>query len=667
MSMNKLGYVILAIVMIIAILPIGLAKTDYLGAVNRTVVLTIPNQTACEGTFSGASPCSSGYDSVWSTHADPNNIGTFTYIPMNWTLGNHSIIRDINITTKKDVAAGCLLFLEQIYNYTSKAFETLNVTETGGTPQTSTISLLSNLSSYLKQDTIEIRPRGQKDACGTVGYYDTNISYNDYRYEIEVNLSSNVTSTSLISGENATFTLQINSSQPIDSKTATFYLNGTSYAYDSVVNSTYQINFTKEIDMPTVSITRNLPYNWTYTLNNYSNYSDTFNITVNSLGVGFDNACSAGLSTVFNFTFYDEQTDNPLKENVSFNVLYGISNITQFSTYGSLSDIGSFVLCMNSTLVSNYTIGYGEIVYSATDYYERKYYMFETVATNTTVNVSLYSLLQSQATAFYYETWLGTSYLTNAFVVINKKNPATGTYFNIGVRKTDDKGEFVEYLELNKEYEYIITGSDGTVYTPIYKTSVCSAAPCEVTLQVVPGGVDIYEGYYDTYGSNVVSSLNFNKATNITTYTFFDSTGLANHFRLIVTKAMTNNSDGILCDNVSYAVSGTLTCDMTGQYGDFRAVSYVSRSPEVIDEIIGFIIELTTEGLGQMGLILSMAIIITVIFAAATISRGNPSVIIYTFAISMIALKLMTIFPFSWLVVTLICLLCYWILDRVNT
>jgi hypothetical protein len=68
----------------------------------------------------------------------------------------------------------------------------------------------------------------------------------------------------------------------------------------------------------------------------------------------------------------------------------------------------------------------------------------------------------------------------------------------------------------------------------------------------------------------------------------------------------------------------------------------------------------------MMGLLLNIIIIITMVFASATISRGNPSTVVFVLGVTILLLKLGGLFPFSWIVVVSIEALLAYILTKLK-
>jgi len=234
----------------------------------------------------------------------------------------------------------------------------------------------------------------------------------------------------------------------------------------------------------------------------------------------------------------------------------------------------------------------------------------------------------------------------------------------VSIKITDGDGEFPLYADLDNKYLFSVS-KDGVVLGIVEKTLSCSVAPCEEVIALSDIFDSTFGGFEDTYGLNIYSNLSFDPSTKIVTYSFFDITGLANYFRLVVSKMSYNNTAGAtLCDVYSYSSAGALTCNLTGYKGDFIARTYISRSPELLDKILTPFISEAYEELGLLGIFLNIAIIITVILSTAGVSRGSPAAIVFMLGLTILLLKIGGLFPFSWLVVTPIELILVWLLMK---
>ncbi len=405
--------------------------------------------------------------------------------------------------------------------------------------------------------------------------------------------------------------------------------NGTEYIITNITNSGSNSLFYKEIDIPLNSnfySPQNRTFYWKFntTIDSTTTQvlTDSSIQTVNPLIL---TSCNTTYSTKsLNLTAYDELNQNNLVAitiDSAFNFWMGSGSIIKNYYYQNLTGISSnynFCINPNVTIQTN-----AQISYTNTSYVPRTYYLNNASLTNATSLIKLLMLNNTEATKFYFTVEKDGIRLTNATVTISKKNIGTGNWDVVGIRETDSLGEFIEYLELDKEHSFSFV-KDADLLGTIYRTSSCSSAPCLVTLQVGEGAdYNVWNGYYDIYAPNVVYTLEFDKDSKIVNYTFIDVTGLATYFRLQVDKIALDNSTINLCNETLYATQGTITCNLSTQTGNFVAKGVVSRSPEKIVAIITGILSSIADTIGKnLGLFLAFLFIIVVGF----VGMYNPVV-----------------------------------------
>lgn len=443
---------------------------------------------------------------------------------------------------------------------------------------------------------------------------------------------------------------------------ASLVYNGTSYPVSDISQSGSVLNLTKRIDLPLNSHpfaneTKSFYFVFTYNggfVQNTSTYQQ--NTSFINLQI-----CNATYETkALNFTFTDETTqtiinssDNPIDFQGFFNFWKGEGTIMKNYSYITLGNntVSNIEFCMipiNESLHTNMIS-----LYDAVDYAEREYSLDNASISNASSNINLFLLNDTAAVKFTITVKQGVSFLTDAYITVSKLFIGDGQYKTISIRESDDSGEFVEYLELDRDYRYSVV-KNGVLIGVVNKRSSCAAAPCELTLQIEEGFGNIWEAYNDLYAQNVYSNLTYNHSNKVVTYNFIDITGLAQYFRLEVSQLYLNDSTSVLCNDFAYSSSGTLTCDLSNYDGDFIAKTYISRSPEKLDKILTIIISEIKESLGLLAVFIAFIIILSVTAAGVVVSNGNPSVTLFMFGISILATKLMTFFPFSWGVVALI-------------
>jgi len=360
-------------------------------------------------------------------------------------------------------------------------------------------------------------------------------------------------------------------------------------------------------------------YNTTFTINTSSS-------SQSSTPINFQSCNATTNVTYVNFTLKDENTLSTLNGSffALFNYWLGDGNVKNNYSYANNSNTRYyFDFCAEPSQKTFYVDMSSE--YSSSGYSDRTYLLSESVLTNTTNNIDLFLLNESDSVKFFFTTLQGLTPVADAFVTISKKDTSTGNYNAIGIRETDDSGKFIEYLELDKEYQFTIIKS-GTLLGTLYKTSICSTAPCEIELEISEALNDFWTGYYDVYAQNVAYNLTYDEEIKTINFVFTDLSGLAQYFRLQVFEIDYNQTGDTICDSFVYTTSGTISCNLTGYEGQFRGNAYISRSPEkLIDTIFANIKEIAgaiKDVVGGEGLLFTLLLVITV----GLIGFWNPAV-----------------------------------------
>lgn len=449
--------------------------------------------------------------------------------------------------------------------------------------------------------------------------------------------------------------------------------NGTSHPVTSSDSGNTK-TFQTDVTMQEVSTATNNSFFWNITLigsTNYSTNTSTFNQTVNPLSI--DN-CSSYSNRLFNFSLVDEKNQTKLTDGVNIQFYLMVYDSTKTNLIANLSFSSNYSgtpICFskNFTSTDNLILD-GLIRYTATNYEPEYYNLLNIVLNDTTIqrNITLYDILTSESTTFKL-TLTGTSIepIANAIIYVNRKYVSEGIFKTVEAPLTDSKGAVVIHLVNNDMVYQLIAIKDNEIVSSIEITPSCSVTPCTIVMAQVDDIGGILNQYNEYFADNVISSITFNKTTKNLTYTFVDTTATANYFRLVVSKVMYNETKYTVCDSYVYAMAGTIICDLSNYEGDFIAKTYISRSPELTDLVFTFIVESSViENLGIDIVFFNLCIIIIVISAVAVVSRGTPSSIILSLGIVCLLLKLIGIFPFSWIIVSSIDVLCIYLWRKVR-
>ena len=437
--------------------------------------------------------------------------------------------------------------------------------------------------------------------------------------------------------------------------------NGTNYTISNITYVLSSFNISRTIDIPLNkhdfinNETREFYFRFVYA-GNQVQVTDTYYHNVSFIKL---QRCNTTYSTTgINFTYYDEllsteidATKNATSIQTTFQYWLGNGSVYKNYSYNNLTnnaaDGSQYKFCIYPTW-ETFKVD-ADLDYEAEAYSSRTYHLRNAVISNITNEIKLNLLTVSDSVKFFISVKKGLVPFTDAIVTISKYFTGEGVYRTIGIRETDDLGEFIEYLDLDKKYKFFIS-KNGTSYGTITAQASCEAAPCELKLQIDEGLTDTWQGYYDIYATNVAYSLTFNDTTKIVTYTFNDLTGLAQYFQLTVVQLSSNQTGNTICDNTLYSTSGTLNCNVTGYTGNFKATGYISRSPPLVVRTILFVNEIISDVFGQLGILVSLFLIITI----ALVGSWNPAVGVILVAFSVFMMQLLGFAAFSYTTVILV-------------
>lgn len=490
-------------------------------------------------------------------------------------------------------------------------------------------------------------------------------SINNNTFSVGSVLDSIVYKPSTFETATETFSANLSITEGSQISLAQLVYNGTSYSISNIFIDGTSLILTKSITIPLnvhvdANETREFYFKFTYE-GGYIQETKRYSQNVSFINLVLCDATYTIQS--LNFTLYDEKnlkninvTSSPSRYESYFKYWLGDGLIYKNYSYQSINSTikNNFSFCIFPYQPDNYTFKANlDSVFSAEGYSENEYYLRNATLTNKSGDFELFLFLlgSSLSTKFYVTIKQGIVFIEDALVNIAKFFVGEGVYKTVSIKITDDAGSFPFYAELDSKYLWTIT-KGGNVLGIVEKVASCGTTPCELEINLQKSIDSIFSKTDEYYASNVLSNISYNPATKMVTYTFIDLTGLAQYFRLHVQKLSFNGSIGeTICDRSLYTSAGSMTCNLTGHSGDFMAYGYISRSPEKIDKIYSFFISDALSELGLMGILLNIAILITMVFVSAVISRGNPAVVITMLGITILLLKIGQLFPFSWIVV----------------
>jgi len=419
-----------------------------------------------------------------------------------------------------------------------------------------------------------------------------------------------------IEGENQYFSLNITATE-IQIFNGSFHYHGSIYTPVFTINSTFA-SMASSINIPNVSAPENRLIWWNYTLDGANYSTSIYNHTVYPITLinVTNGSCSTGYSAALCFDFKHENNLTTTDASVNYNIKFGASNSTFKEVYGSINNVWTYCLCINSTLYNNYSMGYGEFAYSKLGYSDRRYYTFtNTKLNNQTDNRTLYLIPSGDATSFKLEVEdTSLNPFIEKYTALLRWYPQLNEYNIVEMGKTDEKGETVIHVEVEDfDYRvgvYEINGSLIKLEDPT--RFICLINPCTYTLRISPGDTDY------TSLLNIDYTFDYNFTTSVWSFVYSDSSQQTTEMNLTIYK-ITGTETYPICSDFSTSYAGVLSCNTSMYSGNLKGVVSRSASPEV-----PFVQKIITTGQtafrSSYGLWLSLLIGIPIVFIFSIMS-----------------------------------------------
>jgi len=386
---------------------------------------------------------------------------------------------------------------------------------------------------------------------------------------------------SVTEGSTGNFTALINyTSSNWNLITASIWYNNTEYS-GSKLGSGDNIEFYKGVSAPDVSGSTEVGFNWRIGLTNstgtfYYNLTN-YTQTVNTVNVSY---CGVTYSTPFmNFTFYDEETLEKVNGTIDLTFNYRASTSPTtfndvFSYTNHSADVQSHQFCFDPV---DETFTVDAIISYTSPTYTHRFYNFEGIEfTNTTTEIGLYLINDSDSTSFIIEILDNNYYpISEAEVYVQRYYASTNTWRTLEILETNDDGETIQHLFTEDVLYRFKVYNDGTLlHTTSQSTIACKETPCTITI-IIPTSID---DIYEPTG-NLETSLTMD-ANYLISYTYTDTSGDFSSSRLHVIR----NNPGIIslepvCNSTSSTATAVLTCDLFSERnGTYIAKGFITRN-----------------------------------------------------------------------------------------
>lgn len=274
----------------------------------------------------------------------------------------------------------------------------------------------------------------------------------------------------------------------------------------------------------------------------------------NKYSVNLTNCSSVLTSTqTLVFELYDEM--NQTSEIGSLDINFDIFNNTgAFERNYSFELRGddNYTICLYPVTETFNTTAQLDFWNATTNFEHRSYFLINSTLDNTTSNVSLYMITDSDSSLvnFFVQDSSGDK-LPNHYVDVQRYYVGENIYRTVTIMKTDDEGLAQSYFGLyDYWYKFIIKDSNGVVVDTIDSMTIKDTDIVFTT--TAEGALEIF----DYYG-NIAHSCSFNNNTGYLSCTVTDSSGLADEVCLKVTEVKSVTSE-IVCDDC-YTYSGGIT------------------------------------------------------------------------------------------------------------
>ena len=497
-------------------------------------------------------------------------------------------------------------------------------------------------------------------------------SENNNSFSVGATVSSSIFNNNTYETSSEIFEIVVELVEGSQLSLARLIYNGTNYTISNISSSNNTYTLTRIIDIPLINSTyQSNSFYWSFIYNG----GETQTLGSNSQNVSsiFLSQCNATYTTQsLSFTYFDElnqtllnATTYPTSLLLNFKYWLGGGDIKKTYTFQELSSsLNSFQFCIseNETFYTDMDLQY----YTATDYSERSYYFRNYTLNNVSNDITLYTLLKTEATKFSINIKQGVNVFPDTVVAVWKYFVGLGNYRVVMIGLTDDKGKFSANLDLDQSYNFTINKNNYD-YGGFLKQATCLESPCEIDINIEELALSGFADLLEYFAQNIEitdESLWNNRTSKMVSVDFMDKLGTASYWRLWVYMNNYNNDSVItICDEKEYASTGTLSCNYSAYSGDIVAKLYISRSPEKLVEFINFVNTNAPEIFGASAILASIIILCVILFSGTV----NPVIALVEIPFALVILKFIGFIPFDWSWIAGLTIFILWIAHKVNT
>lgn len=447
-------------------------------------------------------------------------------------------------------------------------------------------------------------------------------------------------SSSIAEKQDQDITLRINKNANVNSTSAIFTYNITTYATTKQTFPTYDL-YTASFTTPEISgDTALFDFTWDYTIlgiNNTNNGEITNTQTVTKILI--DN-CSVFTTEALGLDIRSKNNGSLVNGNIAGYFRVWVDEEDSFRefnlTWGGGSEYG---ICF-SPKETTYT-AYGQLEYSAPGWDERTYYFNNVSLNNVSETVNLYLTNETSLVEFTVLDQDDTD-VPNVLIKVLTYDTGTDSAEVVEIIKTDNDGKAIGNIVLNTQWYKFILEQDGKI--------LFVSDPVKITSTQKTFRINTQTNYFNDYGSakNTIGDVYFTNASRTFTYTFSESTGAGVTACLEVKKRILAG-DTVMVNNCTTSAAGTI------HYTIVENVSsnmYIGTGYIVV-EGMEYVIDVATVSFnerykdwGLEGIFVTFMIVLTLVMVG--VSSNNPSVAVGLMMIGFIGSIMMTIFFLNW-------------------